>query len=158
MAEVEYIVDGLEVAYEGVSNLNDFYEFIRSTLSSMGYNITEKEHAEKGEGNFSVKSKGERFIDDYTKFVLKVGISSSYSDVIVKGKKMQKGSFKLKIKALIERDYQGKWASPYKRFFRGVYDKYIKISKKRLFEQEIKEDVNALAEKAKRYFGMHKLS
>lgn len=157
MAETEYIINGLVVKYEGVASIEDFYKFINSELKKLGYTIIEKEHEEKGVNKFVTKGKAEKAIDEYTKLVIKFNVSSSHENVEVKNKTMQEGSFSLKLKALIERDFQDKWASPMKRFFRGIYDKYIATDKKEDYESEIKDDVYSITEKAKRYFGMHKL-
>ncbi len=157
MGEVEYIIDSLEVKYEGVSNIEEFYEFVRSSLESLGYGLTEKEHIEEGTKKFSIKCKAEKPVDDYTMFIIKTGVAASYEHVEVKNKKMQKGVFKLKMKAIIGRDYQDRWDGPVSRLLRGIYDKYIAIGKKKNHEADLKEDVYTVAEKAKKYFGMHKL-
>ncbi len=157
MGETEYVIDGLEVKYEGVSNIEEFHEFVRNILENLGYSITEKSHEESTNKKFVIKGKAEKPVDDYTKLKIKIGINASYENVEVKNKRMQKGNFKLKLKGVIERDFQDKWSSPIKRFLRGIYDKFISLDEKENYEEELKEDIYTVAEKAKRFFGMHKL-
>lgn len=156
MSEVNYVIDKIGVKFEGIFNLDDFYDVLKDYLTEMGYSVTEREFVEKSKESLTVKWKATKPIDEYTNFVIKTGIKASIESIEIKNKQLYNGKMDFTLKAQIEKDFQDLWSGPVKRFIRGIYDKFIAGDKFEKFEAELKDDAYAVVEKARHYLNMKK--
>lgn len=156
MSEINYVVDKLEVKFEGIFNLDDFYSVIKEFLEQLKYTVTEKTFEEKGKESFTVKWRSTKPIDEYTQFVIKSSLKCDVQSIEIKNKKLYQGSMTFTLKALLERDYQELWVGPVRTFMRGIYDKFIAGAKFDKLEAELKDETYSLAEKARHYLNMKK--
>lgn len=156
MSEINYVVDKLEVKFEGIFSLDDLYNTLKEFLEQSRYTVTEKAFEEKTKESLVVKWKSVKIMDEYTQFVIKSTIKCNGELIEVKKKQLYQGSLTLTLKSQIEKDFQDIWVGPVKRFIRGVYDKFIASQNFERLEHELKDDTFAVAEKARHYLNMKK--
>ncbi|MBU0929881.1 MAG: hypothetical protein KJ623_02320 [Nanoarchaeota archaeon] len=154
MSEVNYVIDKLGVKFEGIFNIDEFYDTLKEFLVDLGYTVTEREFAEKTKENLTVKWKSTKAVDEYTQFVIKCTLKCNIQSIEIKNKKLSQGTLDFTVKAQIEKDFQDLWSGPIKAFMRGVYDKFIAGDKFEKLEEELKEDSYKIVEKAKHYLNM----
>ncbi|MDD5649916.1 MAG: hypothetical protein PHF86_05765 [Candidatus Nanoarchaeia archaeon] len=154
MSEVNYVIDKLGVKFEGIFNLDEFYDVLKDYLTSMGYNVTEREFEEKTKESLTVKWKATKPVDEYSNFVIKTKIKASVESIEIKNKQLYNGKMEFTLKAQLEKDFQDMWAGPVKRFIRGVYDKFIAGDRFDKLEAELKDDAYSVVEKARQYLNM----
>jgi len=110
MVEVDYVVPPeITITYEGDLDLKELYTLVKSWLSNNGFFLSEKEHSGT---ELSFKSKWEAFkkVDDYTKYMIKVGLSASNLKAISnKNKNLYNGEFSVTLESYLEKDYEDKW-------------------------------------------------
>lgn len=161
MVETDFIVKDLSVSYSGVFNLKEFYKYIKRWFKDDGryQDINEKLYEEDRRGDLkitNIKIEAKKRVDDYTKFVIKTTINASdYEDVTVKGKDMQKGDLKVKFNAEIEKDYEERWVEkPFRKFFRGLYDKFMIGFKVDALTKELTDEAYDLYNEVKKYLNL----
>ena len=164
MPEIDLVIPGLTIVQEGIFDTPDLLQMMKSWFKKHGY-YTAEEQFEQGEneglGTMKVKYVNSKQEDDYIQFLVIVvtKISNQKSVVVeVKGKKQKKtqGKLDIKIVAKIKSDYQATWeGSPTKKFFRGVYDKFVAGDKKEKFEAELKKFTEAFFHEVKAYLKLH---
>ena len=156
MSEINYVVDKLEVNFEGIFSLDDLYHILKEFLEQHKYTVTERAFEEKTKESITVKWKSTRVIDEYTEFVIKSAIKCNAQLMEIKNKQLYRGALNLTLKSQIEKDYQDLWVGPVKQFFRGVYDKLIAGDRFEKLEGELKDETYALAARARHYLNMKK--
>lgn len=156
MSEVNYVIDKLEVKFDGIFNLDDLYHILKEFLEQNKYTLTERAFEEKTKESITVKWKATKIIDEYTQFIIKTAIKCNAQSIEIKNRQLYQGTLELMLKAQIERDYQDIWVGPVKQFFRGVYDKLIAGDKFEKLEGELKEETYNVATRARQYLNMKK--
>lgn len=133
MAEKEEVIKE-KLSHSGVFNFSDFYSYAHSWLKDEDYGVSEGKYAEKISGNnrnISIEWTASKQVSDYFKVSWKIEIEvEDLVDVEVeidgKKKKMNKGKISFEIKAALFKDPESKWeSSPFNRFLRDIYNKYI---------------------------------
>jgi hypothetical protein len=149
MAEKEEIIKE-KMAHSGVFGFSDFYKYAHSWLKDEDYGVAEEKYTEKVSGNerdISIEWKVTKQISDYLKTGWKIEFEvEKLTDVEVeidgKKKKMNKGKVNIEIKAAIFKDPESKWeSSPFNRFLRDIYNKYIIPKRLEDVEQRVISDV-----------------
>ena len=159
MAEKEVVIsEGLE--YRGIFNFSGFYEFAYHWLKEEGYEVVEDKYQEKVTGNsreIAVDWKAGKPVSDYFKAEIDVRIlilGATDVEVEIEGvrKKMNKGKIELKFKGSLVKDPESEWeGSPFFRFLRGMYNKFIIGKNIEQQEDQLKEDVQDLNEEIKAF-------
>jgi|SRR3989344_1537009 len=156
MVEYDYAVPPeITIGYEGDLDLKEFYELLKSWLKNKGFFLLEKEH-HGTEDKFKSKIDALRKIDEYTKYVIKVTITSSnLKQISKKDKNSYNGEFKVALESYLEKDYEERYEKkPLLKFFRSVYGKFIERSREEHNEKELKEITTSFYNEIKAYFGL----
>ncbi|RMD67678.1 hypothetical protein D6817_00830 [Candidatus Pacearchaeota archaeon] len=137
-----------KLQYKGLFDFATLYSFSHSWFADKGYGVVEKKYNEKVEGNkrdTSIEWEITKKISDYFRadYTLKIEVSDMTEvEVEIDGerKRMQKGEISIEIKGVLVRDPESKWdESPFYRFLRDLYDKYIIPARIDESESEVKE-------------------
>ncbi len=133
-----------KIKYRGIFSFKDFYQFCYDWLTEeSGWDIMETEYDEKLTGdtkNINIEWKFSKKVTDYFKFKgsVKFKILGLANIEIMQGGakvKTNNGGIEVKIKSILQRDYQGKFdRSAYKKFLRGIYEKWVIPSRIEEFE------------------------
>jgi len=152
-----------KIKHVGIFDFKETYNFVYNWLTQNEYFVIEKVYTEKIKPDgkeIEIEWEAFRKISDYFRFVLKfrwflVGITDV--EALRDGIKIKsnKGSFELKIDAIIEKDYENRWeATAFSKFLRGLYDKYIIKSRLELYEDKISGELAELAAQIKGFLAL----
>jgi hypothetical protein len=159
MAEKKQVIKE-KVEHSGLFDFAGFYKFIHSWLTDENYDVTEDEYKETVSGNsrnIGIKWSATKGISDYFRHEVKLEFKiSDLTDVEVeiegKKKKMNKGKIALEIKGTLVRDPESKWdATPFYRFIRDAYNKYVIPARTESNENKIIGDIIKIKEEIKSY-------
>ena len=166
MVEKDEVFSG-KIKQTGIFEFKEFYRFCYSWLVDKGYFVVEKVYSEKvtpvGK-EVEIEWEASRKISDYFRFVLKVKwriLGMKDVEVEKDGAKvgMNKGQPEIKVAAVLEKDYEGRWeTSAFLKFLRGWYDKFIIRGRIELYEEKIFGDADEFLAQAKAFLaleGMH---
>jgi len=152
------------IKYNGIFSFADFYKFCYDWLTEeAGLSVSEGKYAEKLSGdvkNIDIEWSGSKKASDYIKFEVKVGFKVSglsNVEVVKEGVKIKtnKGSVEVKVKGTIVKDYQGKFErSPFMKFLRSIYDKYVIPSTIEHFEDKLASMCDEFLSQAKAYLDL----
>ena len=159
MAEKEEVIKE-KIAHSGVFNFSDFYKYAHSWLKNEDYGVAEEKYAEKVSGNardISNEWKVSKQISDYLKTGWKVefdveGLTDVEVEIDGKKRKMNKGKVTVEVKAAVFKDPESKWeSSPFNRFIRDIYNKYIIPKRLEDVKDRIISDVQEYKEELKSF-------
>ena len=161
MADVDIIVKGLAIEKEAQFNMVELYRTLKAWFDLHEYNFIEKEYKEVAANekkNVAIKWVAEKPASDYSKFVIRIGISlKNYEIIETKNGKQVDGKIIIKFSAEIASDYAGNYAGkPKLRLSRAIFDKFISTNKTDKLEKEIKQDTEDIFNKTKSYLNLHK--
>ncbi|MEK6757609.1 MAG: hypothetical protein AABX88_00630 [Nanoarchaeota archaeon] len=153
-----------KMKYDGIFSFSEFYKFCHEWLKEeAGLSISEGKYAEKLSGdakNIDVEWKGEKKVTDYFKYEVKV----VFKIIGLKNVEMMKGGAKIKtntgsvevsIKGNLIKDYEGKWEKDaFKKFLRGIYEKWIISSNVEAMENKLVSDCDEFLGQAKAYLDL----
>jgi hypothetical protein len=154
-----------EISYEGLFKGDEIYHNIKEWADEKGYDVDQEKHTETvTETGKEIKLPFELSKDasDYVKFVIKVAVElTNVEDVLVKKgenkQKLNKGDVSIKLKAIIETDYDNKWSKkPFWIFLRGLHDKFLRKSEVGEFESELKKDIADLFEELSAHLNLYR--
>lgn len=153
-----------KVKYVGVFSFKDFYKFCYEWLQDEeGLSVVEKKYEEKILGdvkNIEAEWEGTKKVSDYFKFKVEVKyrlINISEVEVSQGGAKIKanKGEVGISVKAILVKDYDGKWEiSPFKKFLRGTYEKYIIPARIEHYKGKLKTSAETFLDQAKAYLAL----
>lgn len=162
MAELSPVYAG-KIVHAGIFDFKDVYRFLYEWLTSYEYTVIEKKYSEK------VKAEGKdigiewlclRKISDYFRFRIKVSIkvigmvSVEVMRASVKTTR-DKGEIEIKIGSYLERDYEHKWeVNPFFKFLRGLYDRYIIVSRIEHYEDTLAAEIDEIIAQSKAYLAL----
>lgn len=133
MAEKEQVVKE-KIEYQGILDFPSFYQFAHYWLKDEGYGVDEDKYAEKSSGDsrdIDIEWKATKYLSDYFKIEFKIkfeirGLTEVEVEIDGKKKAMNKGKVTLEITGTLIMDPDSKWdTSPFSRFSRDLYNKYI---------------------------------
>jgi hypothetical protein len=148
-----------KVKHKSFFNYTDLYTFCYNWLKGDGWLVSEEEYLEKFSGakEIQVKWKAAKKITDYYRFIIKVKFHIlGMTDVEVEenGKKIKtnKGDLTLEFDVSLERDYENNWdKTPFWKFMRGIYDKYIIRATMDEYETRLTEKAESFIEDVKAF-------
>ncbi|MDO8459599.1 MAG: hypothetical protein Q7S74_00675 [Nanoarchaeota archaeon] len=152
-----------KVEHSGVLDFPALYSFIHSWFKEEGYGVIEEKYSEKVGGNtrdIDIEWKASKTFSDYFKVEYKIKYEvKDLSDVEVEidgtRKKMNKGKISIDITGALIKDPESKWDStPYYRFLRDVYNKYVIPSRVQSMRNKVQSDVVTIKEKIKSYLDL----
>ncbi len=163
MPEKETIFSS-KIKYNGVFLFKDFYKFCYDWLKEeTGLEIIEDKYKEKLIGDskdIGVEWTGSREMTDYFKFEAKITFTVEGMTKVEINKggakvEMNKGSVQTEIKGNLIRDYHGKFeTTAFKKFLRGVYEKWVIPSRIDHYEDKIISDCDEFLSQAKAYLDL----
>lgn len=164
MSEKETIFSS-SVKWKGIANFKSLYKFCYDWLieeTGLDY-ITEKKYNEKLSGNkkeLIIEWEGPKKLTDYFRLIVKVKFEiSDLENVELNegGKKIStnQGTFKIIVKGILERDYQGKFErDAFRKFLRSVYEKWVITSRVDQFEGKVFGDCDEFLSQTKAFLSM----
>jgi len=163
MPEKETIFSS-KVKYSGIFSFKDFYKFCYDWLKEeTGLDVIENKYAEKIEGvtkKIEVEWSGNKKITDYFKFEAGISIKAEglkEVEITEGGAKIKtnQGSIEVGIKGVLVRDYEGKFeTTAFKKFLRGVYEKWVIAERISQYKTKISEDCDKFLNQAKAYLDL----
>lgn len=159
MAEKELLLNE-KLEHTGIFDFQGLYSYAHSWFKDESYNVQEEKYVEKVSGNgrdISFEWKTTKKLSDYFGVEHKIKVSAEkITDVEVEidgdKKHMNKGKIVIEIKSTIVMDPEGKWeATPYYRFMRDVYNKYIVPGRVDSMKSKVTSDGRKFKEDMKSY-------
>lgn len=163
MSEKEEIFSS-KIKYNGIFNFAELYKFCYDWLKEeTGVKVSEKKYNEKLTGdakNIDVEWEFSKKITDYFKFDGKVtfkvtGLSNV--EITKDGTKIKtnKGGAEISIKGILVRDFDGKFeVGPTRKVLRGIYEKYIIISRVEALKTKVSNDCDEFLAQTKAYLDL----
>jgi len=163
MAEKDEVFSS-KVKYGGIFPFSDFYKFCYDWLTEeTGLDVSEGKYAEKLSGDskkIDIEWVGTRKITDYFKAEFKIKfaiLGLTETEITEAGKKIKtnKGSVEIGVKGILVKDYEGKFElTAFKKFLRGIYEKWVIKSRVEQFEEKIIGDADEFLSQAKAYLDL----
>jgi len=150
MVERDTIFKG-KIKQRGLFDFSDFYTFTYDYLMDENYDVFERKYVEKVKGDskdVEIKWEAIKEISDYFRFIITadwIVLGMKPIEVQKEGKKikMDSGIIEIKFKAILAKDYEGRWENhPFWKFFRGIYDRYIIRTRIEQYEERLLEEIN----------------
>ena len=149
---------------DGIFNFSEFYKFCYDWLTEeIGLEVSEEQYSEKIAGEakeIKIKWEGTKKITDYFKFVVKVEfhiIGLIKVEINQDGRKIKtnKGMVEVKVKGILERDYDGKFESnATKKLLRGIYEKWVIPSRIEEYERKLIGNCDEFLSQSKAYLDL----
>ena len=153
-----------KIKYTGIFSFKDFYKFCYDWLTDeVGLLLVENKYTEKIEGatkKIEVEWSGEKKLTDYFRFDTKVKFkvdNLKEAEINQGGAKVKtnQGSVEVEIKGILVRDYEGKFeTTAFKKFLRGIYEKWIIPSMVEEYEAKISTDSDTFLNQSKAYLDL----
>ena len=163
MPEKETIFSS-KIKYSGIFSFKDFYKFSYDWLTEeTGLELVENKYAEKIDGaskKIEIKWTGKKKLTDYFRFDAEVEIKADgLKEVEINqgGAKIKtnQGSVEVSIKGILVKDYEGKFeTTAFKKFLRGIYEKWVIPSAIEEYKGKISSDSDAFLNQAKAYLDL----
>jgi len=153
-----------KIRHTGVFDFKELYRILFEWLVDQGYDVNEKQYKEIiGAGNareIEVEWKATRKVSDYFKFMLEMkwhllGITNVEVEIDGKKQKMQKGQFEIEVRSTLLKDYEERWTkTPFVKFLRGLYDKYIIKERIEAYEAKIVSEMDMFIAECKSFLAL----
>jgi hypothetical protein len=164
MAEKDKIYSS-KIKYNGIFSFSDFYKFCFNFLKEEGGfgNLVEEKYSEKLSGtskDIDIEWSGSRDLTDYFKAEIKVVfkiIKLTEVEINDNGVKIKtnNGSVELSIKGTLVRDPKGNFEkSPFLKFLRGRYEKFVIPERVKEFQDKISGDCDEFLSQAKAFLDL----
>lgn len=161
MVETDYVVREITIKHSGIFDALEFFKLVKTWFKDNNYGVVEKDYDSslKEFKNAKIKMEGKKKVDSYTKFVISFKTKfADMEDVEVKGKKMQKGKIEFSVESALEKDYEDTFENnPLRRFFSGIFDKFIGGEKYDRYSSELKGETYELFNHVKAFLNLYKL-
>ena len=163
MPEKETIFSS-KIKYTGVFSFKSFYKFSYDWLKEeTGLDLVENKYAEKIDGaskKIDIIWEGKKKLTDYFRFDAEVEIKADglkEVEINQSGAKVKtnQGSVEVAIKGILVKDYEGKFeTTAFKKFLRGIYEKWVIPSAIEEYKGKISSDSDAFLNQAKAYLDL----
>ncbi len=167
MAEVEkrFVVDGMQLSYEGVFSIVEFYKKVEEWISSKGKEKDIKKRLEH------VEPEGKKIewdveiwedITEYARVIVRMrALFDGVEEVEIKRDKtkerLNKGRVLIVLDGILESETMGKWQQkPLYYFLRSLVDKFIHMFYTHRFDSRIVTDVDSLHTLLNDFFNSYK--
>jgi hypothetical protein len=133
MAEKDQVIQE-KLEHTGLMDFKSLYSFAHSWFRDEDFGVDEEKYAEKTSGtsrDIDVEWKATKDFSDYFRFEYKIkfeikGLTDVEAEIDGKKKTMNKGMLTIKVTGILVMDKDSKWDNtPFSRFSRDVYNKYI---------------------------------
>lgn len=162
MAEKELVIFE-KIEHTGLMDFPGLYSFLYNWLKEEDYGVVEEKYSEKAGTNSKdllIEWKAQKGLSDYFKVEHKLKFDvKQLTDVEVEidgtRKKMNKGNLTLEIKSNLIKDPDSKWeTTPYYRFMRDVYNKYVIPARIESMRDKVRTDLRAIKEQSKAFLDL----
>lgn len=154
-----------QTSYNGIFPFSEFYKFCYEWFKeSEGFKVVEKKYSEKLAGdskNVDIEWECVKNVSDYFQEQIEIKfriIGLTKVEVIDKSGmkiKTNNGNVKLTVKGTMIKDYKGKFEeSAFKKWMRGIYEKWIITARVGAIEDKITGDCNEFLAQAKAYLDL----
>lgn len=153
-----------KVKYTGLFRFSEFYKFAYEWLDGeWQIKVIEDQYVEKIKGaqkDIEFKWTGKKDISDYFRAEIKISfrIIGMEEVEVTQGdlkEKMNKGAVEAKIASSLIRDYQGKFEeNAFKKFLRGIYEKWVISSRILEYKEKIINDSDEFLAQLKAYLDL----
>ena len=159
MADKDLVIKE-KVEHSGLFSFPSFYSYAHSWFKDERYGVEEEKYSEKISGNkksIDIEWKATKTLSDYFKIEFKVKfeiLDLTEVEVETDGekKKMNQGKVSVEIKGALIRDPESKWeATPFYRFIREVYSKYVIPARVEATKDLVKTDTVKFKEQLKAF-------
>ena len=150
-----------KIKHRGFFDFKELYNFLYAILSDWEYNVDEMTYSEKARGadakEIEINWEAARKVSDYYKFVITADwriLNMKEVEVVRDGKKVKtnNGEVEIKVAGYLVRDYEEKWSgTPFLKFIRGIYDKYIMRKTAEDYEGKIEEETVEFCDQLKAF-------
>lgn len=149
-----------KVESTGLFDFPALYSFAHSWFKEARYGVNEEKYVEKIKGNkkdINIEWKATKDVSDYFKFehIIKFelrNLSEVEAEINGEKKKMNQGKIEIEISGALIKDKDSKWdTSPFSRFSRDVYNKFIVPSRVNELKNELSDDVRNFKEEIKAF-------
>jgi hypothetical protein len=153
-------VSETKVKWNGLFDFKEVYQFAYRWLDEEDYFVEERKYSEEVSGEakkIEISWVALKRVSDYFRYEQKLAwriIGMTTVEVEKNGKKvkMNKGSFEIKITSTLIKDWASTWeTSPFMKFLRGVYDRFIVEGRIRNYELKCFKDGEDMAEQIKAF-------
>ena len=149
------------VKHVGIWDFKETYRTLYEWLLNEGYDVNEKTYKEilgpGGEKEIEIEWKAYRKISDYFRFVIEVDwhimrMTSVEAEIEGVKRKMNKGRIEVKIKTILEKDYEARWeGKAFFKFLRTMYDRYLVPARIESYEEKLIGEGDELVAQLKAY-------
>ena len=162
MAEREQIIKE-KVEHDGLLDFGSFYSFAHSWFKEGSFGVDEEKYSEKTTGtsrDIDIEWKATRDVTDYFKFEFKIkfevrGLTDVEVEIDGQKKAMNKGKVSVEITGVLILDRESKWDnSPFSRFMRDVYNKYIIPSRVEDMKDEVRRGTKDFKDELKAFLDL----
>ena len=159
MPEVDYVLKDIKVVEKDTDiDFKKLYKFLGKVFSDNGYFVFEKEymhHLKEDLRNKSIKWKGYKKVDDYSRFWIEVRIKLSNANELEGNDEMlYHGDISFNFESYIQKDYYSKWEfNSLMKLLRAVWDKFFLGIKFTQYETQLKDETYDIFNKTKTYLG-----
>jgi hypothetical protein len=166
MPERDTIIDNLKIKQRALFDMGELYKVMFRWYSRNNYDFQEKEYSEsamgEGEKKLEIGWLSYKKISDYIKFhidvkFLVIGLKNTEVEVGNVKRKTNQGDLEMRFTAWLEYDYEGKFeSSPFLKFFKDFYNKYVIKSRIEGYEAQIHEETYELIAEVKSFLNLFK--
>ncbi len=166
MVEKKFVVDGMQLSYEGPFDIIEFYKKVEEWISAKG---KEKEIKKKVE---HVEPRGKNIewfleiwedVTDYARTIVRMrALFKDVTEVKIKKdqkrRKLNKGNVLITFDGILETDIEGRWQQkPLFYFARALVDKFIYKFHMNKIQDKLAADVNDLNDTLTDFFNSYKV-
>jgi len=158
------VVFSSKIKYNGIFSFNDFYQFAHDWLDQeMGFGVKEDKYSEKLKGDskdVEVNWTADKGVTDFFDFEVKVTMKiQGLTKVEIKKDNNKintnKGTVELSVKGTLIKDPEGKFEmSAFKKFLRGIYEKWIISSRIDFYAGKLAGDCDEFLSQIKAYLDL----
>jgi hypothetical protein len=163
MAE-ETPISEARVKYKGIFEFDDYYRILYDLFTAQGYMVDEVKYRQKeapdGSREVEIIWKCIKDVDDYTRFLIEVTtFIVGMKEIPVQRGEMKtvatRGDIEIRMKSVLVTDYQDRWeTSPFLKFLKGVYDRYIYRSTFEGYKDKVREEMYLVENEIKAFFNL----
>ena len=159
MSEKDRIIEE-KISHSGIFDFKSFYSYAHDWFKEEGYGVVEEKYSEKVSGNsrdITIEWMATKKLSDYFKIEIKIefeinGLTDVEVEIDKQRKKMNKGKINAKISGVLVKDPESKWdKTPFNRFLRDVYNKYVIPGRVENMENIIKRSIINFKEEIKAF-------
>lgn len=153
-----------KIKHNGLYDFKQTYRILFEWLVDKGYDLNEKSYKEVlqagGAKEIEVEWEALRKVSDYFRNYIKVrfhpmGMTSVDVEVDGVKQKMNKGAMDIEVECVLLKDYEERWSnSPFVKFLRAFYDKYLIRERVEQYEGKLITEMNEFVAQAKAFLAM----